>query len=184
MDLASPRPPASDQASSSASNGRQGLDLGHPHRPPRLLQPGHQMRLHGHGGKDTCPRPAGHGAAALRPSPHSATGEQTAQRSGHYGRWAQPGGPAPPGQLKTPVRGQLPIPSGCSGLTCPPCPGQRCPSLAQLTTVTRRRRRLTPAGPAAKSPSRRPGERLHARRRCGAPGSRSTGHRRPRQKHA
>lgn len=69
---ASPRPPLSDQAGSSVSTGRRGLDLRYPYCPPRLLQPGHQMRLQGHGEERTPaqgPRPAGHRTAGLHPSP-------------------------------------------------------------------------------------------------------------------
>lgn len=147
---ASPGPHLSDQAGSSASSGRRGLDLRHPHRPPRLLQPGHRMRLQGHGERGQLPR--AHAQLGTEPRPCTQASiscrraNLTALRSSRPVGTAR-GPAAPPGQLKTPVRGSLPIPSDCSALTWPPHPGRAAPSLAQLTLVTGRRL-LTPAGPA------------------------------------
>lgn len=100
---------------------------------------GHLPRAHAQPGTE--PRPCTQVLSQLQErKPH---GAPVITASGH-----SPGALLlPQGSGRLPVRGSLPIPSDCSGLTWPPYPGRGAPSLAQLTLVTRRRL-STPAGPA------------------------------------
>lgn len=134
-------------------------------------------RTPAHAQLGTKPRPCAEVLTQLQESkPHSAP---VITASGH-----SPGARSSPRAAEDPPCGaSYPSPVAALNSPDPHTQGGGAPSLAQLTVVTRRRRLLTPAGPAGKRLSRRPGERLQGRRRRSAPGSRFAGHRKPHQKH-
>lgn len=118
--------------------------------PPSTRAPNAPARTRGR--EDTCPGPTPSRAQNRGLAPKSSVLQE---RKPHGALVITAGGHSPgalllpQGNRRLPVRGSLPMPSDCSGLTWPPYPGRGAPSVTQLTLVTWGRL-STPAGPAGR----------------------------------